>query len=276
MITSETNAAEVTKLMIGRDIVQEYKKVEKNIGENVLKVENLCKKGQYRDISFEVKKGEIVGLYGLVGAGRTEIAETIFGLRKPDSGKIIINNEEAKNYDAKKAIELGIGYIPEDRKKNGLVLCMNSLQNMSLTVINRVQKFSFVIRNRENNIYREYVPKLSIKVLSPTFPVNKLSGGNQQKIVISKWLAANPQLLILDEPTRGIDVGAKAEIHQLIKEMAKNGVAVLVISSEMPEIMGVSDRIITIWQGKQTAEFNGETVEEIDLINGATNQVNYA
>lgn len=271
-VTAETSPKEVTRLMIGRDIDGSVTRAGTGRGDEVLSVERLSGKPYFRDISFSIRKGEVLGLYGLVGAGRSELAETIFGLRKADGGTIRVEGKEVRIPDSRAAVDLGFGLIPEDRKRQGLVLHMSCEQNLSLAGVHRMHKWGLIRRKLEASLFDKYRQLLAIKTSSPENPVVHLSGGNQQKIIIGKWLAMNPKLLILDEPTRGIDVGSKTEIHKLIRSMADEGYSILVISSEMPEIMSVSDRIITMCQGKMTAEFSREIVTENHLILGATDQ----
>lgn len=264
--TSETDQGEVVNLMIGRDLSDFFTKTEKNIGEEVLRAENLNRQGLVKDVSFSIKRGEVLGLYGLIGAGRSETAEAIFGISRCESGKIFIDGQEVKIETPNKAVELGMGFVPENRKEQGLVLGMNCEENLSLAHLPELRRFGFIQKKEERKLFDEYVKKLSISTPGPKQKVVKLSGGNQQKIVISKWMAISPKILILDEPTRGIDVGSKFEIHKLIGKMAKEGMAVIVISSEMPEIMGVSDRIITMAEGHITGEFTGKEITEKNLM----------
>jgi len=271
LVTAETNRNEVTQKMIGRDLDEFYEKASTKFGEEVLRVENLTRKDEFSDISFSIRKGEVLGLYGLVGAGRSEVAETIFGIRPSSSGKIYINGQEKRILNSRSAVSLGIGFVPESRKEQGLVLGMSCKENQSLANIRYLQKFGFIQEREVSRSFQEYQDKLSISCAGPGQPVVNLSGGNQQKIVIAKWLSVNPAILILDEPTRGIDVGSKAEIHKLIARMAEAGMAILVISSEMPEIMGISHRILTIHQGSISGEFSGEEITESNLIHAITN-----
>ena len=264
--TKETNRNEVINLMIGRDLNEFFETTSHEIGEEVLRIEKLNRDQFVKDVSFDIKAGEVLGLYGLVGAGRSETAESIFGIIQADSGKIFLEGKEVKVPNPKKAVKLGIGLVPEDRKNQGLILGMACDDNMTLPRLGIMQKFGFINNSKQNSIFSEYADKLSISTPGPNQAVGKLSGGNQQKIVIGKWISLNPKLLILDEPTRGIDVGSKAEIHKLIGQMAGEGIAVLVISSEMPEIMGVSDRIITMREGQVTGEFTREEVSEEKLL----------
>ncbi len=267
----ETDEPEITKKMIGRDITDYFtsKKITK-YGNEVIRLENISREDEFENINFSIREGEVLGLYGLLGAGRTEIAETIFGINQPDSGQIYFEGKAVDIDHSKKAVKMGIGLIPESRKEQGLVLGMSNLDNMSLAKIPYLQNAGFIKEKEVRDIFVEYKDKLSISLTGPNQKVMNLSGGNQQKVVIGKWLSLNPKLLILDEPTRGIDVGSKAEIHNLIGELAQKGLAVLVISSEIPEILGVSHRIITMHQGEQTGEFTDEEVTENKLIQSIT------
>jgi ribose transport system ATP-binding protein len=264
--TRDTDRNEVISLMIGRELTEFYQTTTKEIGKEVLRIEKLNRDNFVKNVSFQIRAGEVLGLYGLVGAGRSETAESIFGIVQADSGKIFLEGKEVKIPNPKKAVTLGLGLVPENRKLQGLILGMACDDNLTLPRLDSMQKLGFLKNSIQNDLFREYAEKLSISTPGPKQPVAKLSGGNQQKIVIGKWISLNPKLLILDEPTRGIDVGSKAEIHRLIGQMAGDGIAVLVISSEMPEIIGVSDRIITMREGRVTGEFNREEVSEEKLI----------
>lgn len=268
--TNQTSEDEVTKLMIGRSLDDFSKEQTYSYGDEVLRVENLSSTDLFENLSFSIRKGEIVGMYGLIGAGRSEVAETLFGLRKASTGSIYIEGQAVNITSSEQAVALGIGYVPEDRKEQGLILGMGGRNNMTLPQINAVQRFGFLQRFREQKIFSDYKDKLEIKTTGPNQAVVNLSGGNQQKIVIAKWLSTEPKLLILDEPTRGIDVGSKTEIHKLITDLAEQGYAILVISSEMPEVMRVSHRILTMYEGQVTNEFDAATVTEDDLIVGVT------
>ena len=267
LVTKEAGLDDVIQLMIGRVIDDYFHKNEAEKGKEVLRVEGLSRSGEFEDISFSVREGEVVGLYGLVGAGRSEVAESIFGARNLDSGRVLLEGAEVKINNTGDAVHLGMGFLPEDRKEQGLVLGMSCRDNMSIAKLPWINKLGFLSPSMEENIYKEYKDKLSIATPGPTYKVVTLSGGNQQKIVLAKWLSLNPKVLILDEPTRGIDVGSKAEIHKLIASLAEAGIAVVVISSEMPEIMGVSDRIITMRAGRITGEFTEDEITESNLIN---------
>jgi ribose transport system ATP-binding protein len=264
--TAKTNEDEITRMMIGRSLDLTRTHAPVDLGPVALKVEGLSCGDLFQDASFEVREGEVLGFYGLVGAGRTEIAETLFGLRKPTSGRIFLKGEEVTITSPIDAIEKGISLVPESRKEQGLVLGMNCRDNMTLPQVDDLTAGPFVSDGAEISIYDQYRDRLQIKSPSWRTTVGNLSGGNQQKIVIGKWLSMRPEVLIVDEPTRGIDVGSKSEIHNLLRELAKQGYAVIVISSEMPEVLHVSDRIVAMYHGRVMREFTAEEVTEDSLI----------
>lgn len=266
LFTKDTNEDEVTKLMIGRSLDLTRNVQAPELGEVALEVCGLSCGNLYKDVSFKVHRGEVVGFYGLVGAGRTEIAETIFGLRDADAGSIMLGDQEVKITSPVDAIRHGISLVPEDRKGQGLVLGMNCRDNMTLPQVDDLTAGPFVSDGAEIAIYDQYRDRLDIRSPSWRQTVGNLSGGNQQKIVIGKWLSMKPNVLIVDEPTRGIDVGSKSEIHNLIRELAKQGYAVIVISSEMPEVLHVSDRIVAMYHGQVMREFTAEEVTEDSLV----------
>lgn len=251
--TEKIAREEIIEYMIGRKIDNYFNKIVVQIGETVLKVENLSRKNQFNNISFEVKKGEVLGFFGLIGSGRTEIMETIFGTDKAGKGQIYIDGKRLKLNNNVQAIKDGICLVPEDRKTKGLVLKLSVKINSAMIKIRKISKLGYINNKKEKLIAEESVDTLNIKTPSIKQIVNNLSGGNQQKIVIAKWLSMNPKVLILDEPTRGIDVGAKSEIYSLINKLAKMGVAIILVSSELPEIMGMCDRVMTIFEGEITA-----------------------
>jgi ribose transport system ATP-binding protein len=264
--TRETNEDEVTQLMIGRSLDLSRNASHHEMGDVALEVRGLSCGKLYQDVSFSVRKGEVLGFYGLVGAGRTEIAETIFGLRDPSAGQILLNGAEVQIKSPVDAIANGISLVPEDRKGQGLVLGMNCRDNMTLPQVDDLTAGPFVSDGAEVAIFDQYRDKLDIRTPGWRQTVGNLSGGNQQKIVIGKWLSMRPEVLIVDEPTRGIDVGSKSEIHNLIRDLAAQGYAVIVISSEMPEVLHVSDRIVAMYSGKVMREFTSEEVTEDSLI----------
>ncbi|MCX2721018.1 sugar ABC transporter ATP-binding protein [Roseibium salinum] len=266
LVTTETNEDEITQLMIGRKLDLSRNVSHHELGDVALEVRNLSCGSLFRNISFEVRRGEVVGFYGLVGAGRTEIAETLFGLREPSGGQILLDGEETVIHSPADAIEKGISLVPEDRKGQGLVLGMNCRDNMTLPQINDLKTGPFVAEGAEIAIFDQYRDRLDIRTPGWKQLVGNLSGGNQQKIVIGKWLSMHPNVLIVDEPTRGIDVGSKSEIHNLIRDLASQGYAVIVISSEMPEVLHVSDRIVAMFNGEIIRTFTSEEVSEDNLI----------
>ena len=264
--TADTDEDEVTRLMIGRSLDLSRDTGAPKLGDTVLEVRDLSCAPLFRDISFLVRAGEVVGFYGLVGAGRTEIAETLFGLRRPDAGQILVDGAQVEIGSPQNAIALGISLVPENRKEQGLILQMSCRDNMTLPQIQDLTAGPFVSSGAEISIFDQYRDKLAIKTPSWRQPVAVLSGGNQQKIVMGKWLSMQPRVLIVDEPTRGIDVGSKAEIHNLLRELAAQGYAVIVISSEMPEVLRVADRIVAMYQGRIMREFSSEEVTEDSLV----------
>ncbi|WP_209123967.1 sugar ABC transporter ATP-binding protein [Alkalihalobacillus sp. BA299] len=261
-------------MMVGRNLTDMFpEKAGKEIKETILEVNNISSPGYFEDVSFTVKKGEILGISGLMGAGRTEVAEAIFGLLPIEKGEIRINGQKAKIQSPVDAINHKIAFLTEDRKGEGLFLSMTVNHNASMTALNKFTNFGFINKKQESKTSNDYRDKLRIKSYSINQLIGNLSGGNQQKVCIAKWLLTDPDILILDEPTRGIDIGAKAEIYKLMSDLAKQGLAIIMISSEMPEVIGMSDRIIVFHEGKITGELksNGVTQEEIlDLATGNT------
>ncbi len=264
--TAETTEEDVTRMMIGRNLDLSRNASHHEMGEVALEVRGLSCGDLFRDVSFEVRRGEVVGFYGLVGAGRTEIAETLFGLRVPSAGQIFLDGEEVRIQSPADAIAHGVSLVPEDRKGQGLVLGMNCRDNMTLPQVDEMKTGPFVAEGAEIAIFDEYRERLDIRTPSWRQKAGNLSGGNQQKIVIGKWLSMNPRVLIVDEPTRGIDVGSKSEIHKLLRALAAQGYAVMVISSEMPEVLHVSDRIVAMYSGRIIRSFSSEEVTEDSLI----------
>lgn len=266
LTTANTNEEEVTQLMIGRKLDLSRNASHHELGDVAIEVRDLSCGNLYQNVNFEVRRGEVLGFYGLVGAGRTEIAETLFGLREPSGGKIVLDGQETVINSPADAISLGISLVPEDRKGQGLVLGMNCRDNMTLPQVGDLTSGPFVAEGAEIAIFDQYRDRLDIRTPGWKQIVGNLSGGNQQKIVIGKWLSMHPNVLIVDEPTRGIDVGSKSEIHNLIRELAAQGYAVIVISSEMPEVLHVSDRIVAMYSGKVMRTFTSEEVTEDNLI----------
>ena len=266
---SDTTVDGVVKMMVGRTLSDMFPKADVEIGETILKVEGLTRENQFYDISFELRKGEILGFSGLVGAGRTELARAIFGLEKPDSGKIFVNGKEVHISNPVKALDYGIAYLPEDRQTQGLVLPMNITQNITLPILSQFTKLSWINRKKEIKEAKKYADTLNIRAPGLWQKVMQLSGGNQQRVVLAKWLATNPKILMLDEPTRGIDVGAKASVHEFMSELASQGMAIALISSELPEVLGMSDKIIVMCEGRVTAEFMREEATQDKVLAAA-------
>ncbi|AUC52257.1 ribose ABC transporter ATP-binding protein [Sagittula sp. P11] len=264
--TAETTEEAVTQMMIGRKLDLSRNAAHHELGEVALEVRGLSCGKLYKDVSFEIRRGEVVGFYGLVGAGRTEIAETLFGLRTPSAGQIRLAGKEVSIHSPTDAISKGISLVPEDRKGQGLVLGMNCRDNMTLPQVDDLKTGPFMAEGAEVAIFDQYRDRLDIRTPGWKQKVGNLSGGNQQKIVIGKWLSMHPEVLIVDEPTRGIDVGSKSEIHKLLRELAAQGYAVMVISSEMPEVLHVSDRIVAMYSGRIMRTFTSEEVTEDSLI----------
>jgi len=240
----------LVKSMVGREIKDYFNKKEKEIGDVILEVRNLTREPHFSDISFNLRKGEILGISGLVGAGRTEIIRAIFGSDKFESGEIILWGKKVNIQSPQKAIELGLGFVPEDRKLEGLMLEASVRHNISLPSIRSTAKRGFVNNKWEIDICKEYVNKLKIHTPSNNTISKSLSGGNQQKIVVAKWFAARSKILLLDEPTRGIDVNAKSEMYSLMNNYTKDGGSIIMVSSELPELLGIADRIVVVRQGE--------------------------
>lgn len=250
-------------MMVGRELKSIFSKEEARIGDTVLEVRNLNRKDVFYDISFKVRKGEILGIAGLMGAGRSEVMRAIFGIDHLDSGEILFNGIKIGIKKPSDAINHGIAMVTEDRKELGLVACRSIKENISLPSIKALSKCYFIKKSVEKTQCNEITKEISVKMKNINQIVQFLSGGNQQKVVLAKWLVTKPKLLILDEPTRGIDVGAKAEIHKLMSILAGEGMAIIMISSELPEIMGMSDRIIVMGDGRIKGEFSrGEVTQE--------------
>ena len=246
----ETNMNEIVKMMIGREIGERYPSRDVKIGKEVLKVKGLTRKGTFHDVSFSVRAGEVLGVSGLMGAGRTEIMQAVFGNLSYESGTIEIDGEEVKISNPRQAMEHGIGFITEDRKTEGLMLDKSIRENISLCNLGRISKSSVISKEAEKDMVAEAIKDLHIKCFGPFHECNNLSGGNQQKVVLAKWILTNPKILILDEPTRGVDIGAKKEIYNIINKLAAQGVAIIMVSSELPEVLGMSDNIMVVREGE--------------------------
>ncbi|MCA9928455.1 MAG: sugar ABC transporter ATP-binding protein [Anaerolineales bacterium] len=262
---AETNPDQIVSMMVGRDLEDLYgHRGEIKIGEPVLELRNL------NGVSLQVRSGEILGLSGLIGAGRTELALTLFGSGIKHSGELFVEGKLVNITSPQGAIAAGLGYVPEDRKSKGLFLEKPVRQNISAAITDKISKNGFIQRDQERDVAKNFIKKLGIRTPSMEQHARNLSGGNQQKVVLAKWMAVQPKVLILDEPTRGVDVGAKAEIYALMHEMVKQGMAIIMISSELPEVLALSDRIVVMREGKYAGELDGRIANEEKIMALAT------
>lgn len=259
--------------MVGHEVNNIFDRDKTASDENpvVLEVRNLYKKGVFEPISFKVRAGEVLGFSGLIGAGRTEIMRCIFGLDRPDGGEIWLNGEKVEIHSPLDAIKKGICLVSEDRRKEGIVAEMSVLDNVTLPSLPWISRMNVIDNQKEQEIYKKYGEALKIKTPTPEQLIGNLSGGNQQKCCLAKWLARSPKLIILDEPTRGIDVGVKSEIHDIIDDLTKQGMAVIMISSELPEIIGASDRIVVLYEGNEMGIFDSrhDEITQETLMHGS-------
>lgn len=269
---AETNRADIIRMMVGRELSDSIPKIAAEARDVALEVRNLNRAGVLHDINFQVRSGEILGIAGLVGAGRTEVARAIFGADPIDSGQIIMNGKPVTIHSPRRAISLGIGLVSEDRKALGLVLGMAVRENISLANLGVLSRLGFIKRRKEREIAESYVKDVLIKTPSIEQAVQNLSGGNQQKVVLAKWLFTKSKVLIFDEPTRGIDVGAKTEIYQLMNRLAAQGVAIIMISSELPEVLGMSDRTLVMHEGRIAGELSGKDATQERIMGLATGE----
>ena len=266
----ELDRDSIIKMMVGREIQQQIPKEPAQPGEVALELRSVSRKGVLRDVSFNVRKGEVLGLAGLVGAGRTEVARVIFGADPSDEGEMTLFGQAFRPRGPRQAIQSGIGLVTEDRKALGLILGMVVRENVTLANLDRISTLSFINQGREKTVASQYVDDLSIRTPSIEQQVQNLSGGNQQKVVLAKWLFTESKVLIFDEPTRGIDVGSKVEIYQLMNELVKKGVAIIMISSELPEIIGMSDRIVVMHEGRVAGELDRAEATQERIMHLAT------
>ncbi len=266
----DTNYDEVVKKMVGREITDYYPEKTNPIHDVIFEAKNLSREGAFKDVNFKVREGEVLGFSGLLGSGRTEIMRAVFGLDKLDSGEILLNGKAINIKGPDSAIKYGIGFITEDRKDEGLVLNKSINDNIILPVIDQFSKNTIVNDKEVHDLVDMLMKRLHIKAENREDLASSLSGGNQQKVVLAKWITISPKVLILDEPTRGVDVGAKREIYALINELAEKGVAVIVVSSDLPEILGISDRIMVVHEGKITGELSRSEADQEKIMTFAT------
>ena len=276
----DTTIDKIIRMMVGREVNALFShRTDATAGEVALAVEGLSRRGSARDpsatvladVSLHVRRGEVLGIAGLVGAGRTEMARAIFGADRFDSGSILVDGQPVRISSPQEAIRHGIGLVPEDRKQQALFLSLAIRVNLSMASLDRVSRWGvFVDEGKENALVEEYRKALSIRMASPEQIVANLSGGNQQKVVLARWLALQPKVLIVDEPTRGIDVGAKVDVHNLLFDMARSGIAVIAISSELPEVLAISDRIVTMREGRVTGEIARDRADQETLMSMMT------
>jgi rhamnose transport system ATP-binding protein len=267
---SEVADDELIRMMVGRTLDDLFPKMNVERGEAVLRVEGLTKDRLFEDVSFELHQGEILGVAGLVGAGRTDVARAIFGVAPADRGTIWVNGQQARIYHPKDALALGIAYVPEDRQQHGLLLPMNITHNVTLPILREFANMGWLDQQAEAQKAQELAGRLEVRAAGLWQRACELSGGNQQKVVLAKWLAARPRILILDEPTRGIDVGTKAAVHELMNTLASQGMAILMISSELPEILGMSDRILVMCEGSLAGHFTRAEATQEKIMAAAT------
>ena len=269
--TSELDAPTLVRHMVGRS-VSLFPRSTAHIGEVLLDVRGLTRVGAFRDVTFSVRSGEIVGLSGLVGAGRTEVARVLFGLDRADAGEIRLDGKRVSFKSPSEALGAGVAYVPEDRHIDGLVEGFTISENVTLPIIPRLFPRLFMRTSRERTLAAGYAERLRIRATSVNDLIESLSGGNQQKVVIAKWLATKPRVLILDEPTRGVDIGAKVEVHRIISDLAASGLGIILISSELPEVLAMSDRILVLHEGHMTAEIPRADATEERVMLAATGQ----
>jgi rhamnose transport system ATP-binding protein len=264
---------ELIRMMVGRTITNLFPKQDVRAGDVILRVENLSRAGSFYDVSFELRRGEILGLAGLVGAGRTNVARAIFGVEPPTGGKIEIDGRQVTINSPQRAIELGLAYVPEDRQLHGLIPAMPLTPNISLPMLGHYSRAGWLQDKLERKSAFEAARQMEVRANNIWQLARELSGGNQQKIVLAKWLSTKPRILILDEPTRGIDVGTKAAVHGLMSQLASEGLAILMISSELPEILGMSDRVLVMREGHVTGHFSRAEATQENIISAATQNV---
>jgi rhamnose transport system ATP-binding protein len=263
---------DIIRSMVGRELDALFPKTATTPGDVVLEVDHLSSRGVFHDISFTVRRGEIVALAGLVGAGRTEVARAVFGIDKRTSGTVRVAGAVLPGGSPMAAMAAGMALVPEDRRQQGLVMDLGIDQNVALASLSRLRRLGLIRRRDERSLARTWAATLQLKFDRIRDSASTLSGGNQQKLVLGKWLAREPRLLIIDEPTRGIDVGTKAEVHRILDGLVADGMAVLMISSELPEVLGMADRVLVLREGRLTAELTREQADENTVMRAATGQ----
>lgn len=261
---------DIVKMMIGREIGERYPVRNSKIGDVAFEVKNLNCPGAFENVSFEVRAGEVLGVSGLMGAGRTEIMQAIFGNMPNVTGQLLLDGKEIKNKNPQQAIQNGIGFITEDRKVEGLMLEESIMKNISLANLGKISKNGVINKKKEQELVNKGIEELRIRCFGPQHECNNLSGGNQQKVIFAKWIYTNPKVLILDEPTRGVDIGAKKEIYNIINELAAKGVAIIMVSSELPEVLGMSDRVMVVREGEVRGILNKEEANQESIMTLAT------
>lgn len=268
--TKETNYDEIVRQMVGRDLEDYYPTIESEKGEVILEVKGLSRSNLFNEISFKLHSGEILGFSGLMGSGRTEIMRGIFGIDRLEKGDIFLEGEKVEIKTPNDAISKGIGFLTENRKDEGLFLDFSIRDNISMTAFEEFSKYGWINRKEETDFVDLLIKRLTVKTTDMELPASALSGGNQQKVVLAKWIGAGSKVLILDEPTRGVDVGAKKEIYSLMKELTERGVGIIMVSSDLPEVIGVSDRVIVVHEGKIAGELSKESLSEEKIMTLAT------
>ncbi len=266
----KTSFDEIVAMMVGRELGERFPERQHCIGDTKLSVNNLCANHVFENVSFELRKGEVLVLAGLMGAGRTEVAQTLFGARKANSGSITIDGQAVKIHNPIQAMQHKIGFVTEDRKTEGLLLDFSIQDNIMLTNFDKTCRMGITQPTSENQFVQKFIDQLAIRTTNAHLPVKSLSGGNQQKVVLAKWLGTEPDILILDEPTRGVDIGAKKEIYTIINQLAEAGVAILMISSELPEVIGMADRVLVMHEGRITGEVNKSNMTQENIMHYAT------
>jgi rhamnose transport system ATP-binding protein len=272
-LIADTSEVEVVRMMVGREVSELFPKLPPKIGDVVLEVKDLSLEGQFSDISFEVRAGEIFALAGLVGSGRSEVIRAVFGIDRYDSGSVVLNGQPLPAEKPAVSMSSGIALVPEDRRQQGLFMASSIARNVAVTLLKKLSSWILLRKKREESTAQTWAETLQLKFATLADPVERLSGGNQQKVVLSKWLATEPQVLIVDEPTRGIDVGTKAEVHRLLSQKAQQGMAVLMVSSELPEVLGMADRIFVMREGMHMGTLDRDEADPEKIITLATGGV---